>query len=131
MSGRRRTVAVALLAALGIALAAAITYGTSQLVRQHIGLASEPLTAGSRLLAPPLGTGTTPARAPRRRTGTQTTGTAGPSVPAPAPAPTVAPEREPATPQPSAPSPQPSSPSGQPSSGDGGGGGDHSRAGDD
>jgi hypothetical protein len=34
----------------GIVIAAAITIGTSQLVRQHIGLASEPLSAGSRLL---------------------------------------------------------------------------------
>jgi len=35
---------------LGVVVAAAITYGTSQLVRQHIGLASEPLTAGRTLL---------------------------------------------------------------------------------
>jgi uncharacterized membrane protein YgcG len=48
----RRTAFVALVAVLGIVLAAAITYGTSQLVRQHIGLASEPITAGRTLLAP-------------------------------------------------------------------------------
>lgn len=50
MSSRRRTVLVVLAAVLGIAFAAAITWGTSQLARQHIGLASEPLTAGRRLL---------------------------------------------------------------------------------
>ncbi|HYM55913.1 MAG TPA: hypothetical protein VES97_11160 [Solirubrobacteraceae bacterium] len=55
MSSVRRTLLVALLAVLGIALAAAITWGTSQLVRQHIGLASEPLTAGQRLLPPAVG----------------------------------------------------------------------------
>ena len=52
MSAPRRTVLVVVLAVLGIALAAAITWGTSQLVRQRIGLASEPLTAGRRLLPP-------------------------------------------------------------------------------
>jgi cytoskeletal protein RodZ len=68
MSAPRRTALVLLTAVLGIALAAAITWGTSQLVRQRIGLASEPLTAGQRLL-PPLAGGsvrvkTSPARAP-------------------------------------------------------------------
>jgi hypothetical protein len=43
---------VVLAALLGIALAAAITWGTSQLVRQRIGLASEPLTTGLHLLPP-------------------------------------------------------------------------------
>jgi hypothetical protein len=57
MNRVRRTLLVVLVAVLGIALAAAITWGTSQLVRQRIGLASEPLTAGSRLL-PPTETGT-------------------------------------------------------------------------
>jgi hypothetical protein len=60
MSASRRTVLVVVVAVLGIALAAAITWGTSQLVRQRIGLAAEPLTAGRRLL--PAGAGT-PARA--------------------------------------------------------------------
>jgi hypothetical protein len=50
VNARRRTALVVLAALLGIALAAAITWGTSQLVRQRIGLASEPLTAGRRLL---------------------------------------------------------------------------------
>ena len=49
MSPNRRTALVVLVAVLGIVLAAAITYATSQLVRQHIGLASEPITAGRTL----------------------------------------------------------------------------------
>jgi hypothetical protein len=57
MSPLRRSLLVALAATLGIALAAAITWGTSQLVSQRIGLASEPLTAGRRLLAPAAPTG--------------------------------------------------------------------------
>ncbi|MHB8242963.1 MAG: hypothetical protein ACYDHN_13360 [Solirubrobacteraceae bacterium] len=67
MSTARRTALVALFAVLGIVLAAAVTWGTSQLVRQRIGLASEPLTAGSRLLAtPPSGSlGTSPTGASR------------------------------------------------------------------
>ena len=36
---------------LGFVVAAAITWGTSQLVRQRIGLASEPLTAGLSAVA--------------------------------------------------------------------------------
>jgi nucleoid-associated protein YgaU len=128
MSGRRRTVAVVLVAALGIALAAAITYGTSQLVRQHIGLAGEPLTAGSRLLAPPPRTHTAPARRPGTgsapRTAPRTTSSAAPSPTAPVPV-APAPEVQAAQPQPSA----PSSPSG--ASAPAGGEGDHARAGDD
>jgi hypothetical protein len=56
VSSTRRTLLVAFIAVLGIALAAVITWGTSQLVRQRIGLASEPLTAGRRLLPAPAGT---------------------------------------------------------------------------
>ena len=57
MRSKRSSLLVALAALAGIALAAAITLGTSQLVRQHIGLASEPLSAGRRLLpAPPSST---------------------------------------------------------------------------
>jgi hypothetical protein len=63
MSSSRRTVLVVVLAVLGIALAAAITWATSRLVSQHIGLTSEPLTAGSRLLP----AARTPARAPGSR----------------------------------------------------------------
>ena len=48
-----RTAAILLAALAGIVLAAAITWSTSQLVRQRIGLASEPLTAGSSLMAAP------------------------------------------------------------------------------
>ncbi len=46
-------------ALLGIAVAAGITWATSQLTSQHIGLSSEPIAAGSRL-APPVAS--TPAR---------------------------------------------------------------------
>ncbi len=74
MSPVRRTALVLSLAVCGIALAAAITLGTSQLVRQRIGLASEPLSAGQRLL-PRAASGTTPAGGPRTR------GTGGPSTP--------------------------------------------------
>jgi hypothetical protein len=82
---------VALVAVLGIVLAAAITYGTSQLVRQHIGLASEPITAGRTLLAPVTTVHvhtSAPATAPRS-TRSQTTPPAitVPREPAPAPAP--------------------------------------------
>jgi len=75
MNGPRRTALAFLLAILGIVLAAAITWGTSQLVSQHIGLASEPLTAGSALL-PRYLTVTSPAGnaapAPTRKTPTVT-----------------------------------------------------------
>ncbi len=49
----RRTAIWALAALLGIVLTAGITWATSQLTSQHIGLASEPLSAGSHL-APPV-----------------------------------------------------------------------------
>src|SRR5271166_5043779 len=76
MSARRRTVLVVVLAVLGIAVAAAITWGTSQLVRQRIGLASEPLTAGSRLLPP-----VTSAPAQRRPAPVMRSSTAAPVTP--------------------------------------------------
>ena len=79
MSGQRRIFAVALLAVLGIALAAAITWGTSQLVRQHIGLSSDPISAG-RHLPPSSLTGV----APPRQTTTVRTRTVTTTVPAPA-----------------------------------------------
>ena len=75
MNAPRRTVLVAVVAVLGIAIAAAITWGTSQLVRQRIGLASEPLTAGRRLLPPaPTPTQSGPAQATRSATGRPATG---------------------------------------------------------
>jgi hypothetical protein len=75
MSAPRRTVLVAVVAVLGIAIAAAITWGTSQLVRQRIGLASEPLTAGRRLLPPaPTQAQSTPAQVTRPATGNPTRG---------------------------------------------------------
>jgi hypothetical protein len=50
MNRARRHATVAFAAIVGIALAATITWGTSQLVSQRIGLASQPLTAGRGLL---------------------------------------------------------------------------------
>jgi cytoskeletal protein RodZ len=76
MRPSRRDLIVLMLAVAAIVLAAAITWSTSQLVRQHIGLASEPLTAGQRLLAP----------APRRRAGAASTSTATSTQPPSSPA---------------------------------------------
>ena len=80
----RRTVLGVIVAVLGIALAAAITWGTSQLVRQHIGLASEPLTAGQRLLPP---VASTPAQATESttRTSSPTQSSQAPSTTTPSP----------------------------------------------
>ncbi len=64
----RKTALWALAALLGIALAAGITWATSQLTSQHIGLASEPLSAGSRLAPPAAGA---PDARHVRRTGPQ------------------------------------------------------------
>lgn len=83
----RGMVVVTLLALLGIVLAAAITWGTSQLVRQRIGLASEPLSAGQRLLPRGL------ARAP-----TQTQRTTTVTVPATPPPALTSPTRPTTTP---------------------------------
>ncbi len=81
MSGARRSLVVALVAVLGIAVAAAITWGTSQLVRQRIGLASEPLTAGRRLLP---STTSTRSQTARRTTPAPTSATSTPSRTQPA-----------------------------------------------
>lgn len=91
MTPVRRTMLVALLAALGIVLAAAITWGTSQLVRQHIGLSSEPLTAGRSLL-PPLASERSRTTSTRRRT-----------TPAPSTTPTSTTPTAPSTTTPTAP----------------------------
>jgi len=100
MNSANKTAVVALIALLGIVLAAGITWGTSQLVSQRIGLASEPLTAGRRLLAPALArttrTQAPSKKAPARTTRTVTTTVRVPVTPPPvtttaAPAPTPAP----------------------------------------
>jgi hypothetical protein len=83
MSPARRTAVVVVVALLGIALAAAITWGTSQLVRQRIGLASEPLTAGRRLLPR---VARSPARIPHPSTGaTRARNSSSQTRPSPAP----------------------------------------------
>jgi hypothetical protein len=88
MSPRRQTALVLLAAMLGIVLAAAVTWGTSQLVRQRIGLASEPLTAGRRLLPPT--THRSSAAGKSRPRGKATTSTRLPTpTPSSAPSPTT------------------------------------------
>lgn len=106
MSARRRTALVILAAVLGIAVAAAITWGTSQLVRQRIGLASEPLTVGRRLLAP---AAHTPVRGPSSPRQTTTTSTPTPT-PSRAPTTSSTPIPTPGTPPAAAPEPAPESP---------------------
>ena len=88
---RRRTALWALAAVLGLAIAAGISWATSTLTSQHIGLASEPVTAG-RSLAPAETTRektstATPAPAPSgpATTTAATTETTPPTVPAGAP----------------------------------------------
>jgi hypothetical protein len=104
MSGPRRVTLTAIAAILGIAVAAAITWGTSQLVRQHIGLGSEPQSAGLRLL-PPSSTKTSPGST--RTTSTpSSTGTQERSAPA-ATAPAV---KAPATEAPAVKAPAQSNP---------------------
>lgn len=97
MSANRKTAVVIVIALLGIVVAAGVTWGTSQLVRQRIGLASEPLTAGQRLLPPTL-THTMqvrPKKVAAEPTKTVTTTVPAPVTP-PAPTPTVAtPEAQP------------------------------------
>jgi hypothetical protein len=90
LSANRKTAVVIVIALLGIVVAAGVTWGTSQLVRQRIGLASEPLTAGQRLLPPSLAR-TAPVH--RKKATVRTTKTVTTTVPAPvtpAPTPTVA-----------------------------------------
>lgn len=117
MSFRSRRAFVILVAVLGIVLAVAVTWATSQIVSQRIGLSSEPVTAGLRLLP-----------APRRQAGaTTTTRTAppprAPATPAPAPG-TTAPVPAPAPTTGAAPEPEPGE-------GRAGGEGDRAKSGDD
>lgn len=90
----RRTAIWLLAALLGIVVTAAITWATSQLTSQRIGLASEPLSAGSGLApgaeANPAVTRTTTRRAGRAHstaTATVTTTATYPAVPPHAPSP--------------------------------------------
>jgi len=100
MSSRRRTALALLAAFLGVVIAAAITYGTSQLVRQHIGLASEPLTAGRTLLP-------ATASAPAKHRAAASTPKRAPSVKAPpASAPASRSTAQPAQPAPATTAPE-------------------------
>ena len=63
---RRRALLYVIVAVLGIGLAVAVTWGTSSLVRQHIGLIGEPLDAGAGLAARSTGQGP-PQERPRSR----------------------------------------------------------------
>jgi hypothetical protein len=127
MTSARRTALVLLAAVLGIALAAAITWGTSQLVRQRIGLASEPLTAGRQLLPSASGAGgatgrstTTPPRSTTRTVTTTVRETVPVAPPAPLPVQTS-----------TATTPSTSEPAGRTGTGAKRGGGDTGRRGDD
>jgi hypothetical protein len=138
---------VAFVAVLGIAVAAAITWRTSQLVRQRIGLASEPLTAGQRLLPPVTSTPTQATRtsthppssttAPSQTRSSPKSSTTSPSTtPSPTPSttsPTVAPSTTAPSGTQSAPAPE-GVPTESPLPGSGGrkdGGGDASSHRDD
>lgn len=80
----RRSLVWVLAALLGIALTAGITWASSQLTSQRIGLSAEPISAGVRL-APPVNTTTQRVvTLPSRTTMTTTTTTV--TTPAPAPA---------------------------------------------
>jgi hypothetical protein len=80
----RRSLVWVLAALLGIALTAGVTWASSQLSSQRIGLSAEPISAGVRL-APPVNTTSTQrvVTQPSRTTTTTLTVT----TPAPAPAP--------------------------------------------
>jgi hypothetical protein len=93
MSSGRSTVLVVLVALLGIAVAAGVTWATSRLVSQHIGLTSEPLTAGRRLL-PATGT-RAPKPSPASPAGTSST--ARPPKPVPSTAASTPTSRSPET----------------------------------
>ena len=82
----RRSLVWVLAALLGIALTAGVTWASSQLTSQRIGLSAEPISAGVRL-APPVNTTSTQrvVTQPSRTTTTTTTLTV--TTPAPAPAP--------------------------------------------
>lgn len=112
MSLRSRRVLLTVAAVMGIGLAVAVTWATSQIVSQRIGLSSEPVTAGLRLL---------PAR--HRPSGTSTLRPAAPPTPTPS-----APARS--TPVPTTPAPPVAVPEREAGEGPGGEG-DRAGAGDD
>lgn len=96
----RQTAIWALAALLGIALTAAITWGTSQLTSQRIGISSEPLSAASSLAPRQVERHSVRRAAKARHTGAQTQTTPAPSTPVtPTPAPAGPPVSEPAVPE--------------------------------
>ncbi len=117
MRFRSRPALVVLLALLGIAFAIAVTWATSQIVSQRIGLSSEPVSAGLRLLPAPR----RPSQAPRTST-TRSTPTATTTITTSTPSPPVS-SAPPVT------EPTPAPPRG--GTGEGAGGGDRARSGDD
>jgi hypothetical protein len=96
----RQTALWALVALLGIVLAAGITWATSQLTSQHIGLSSEPLSAGRRLAPADSATRTTTSRSTRAtpavKVRTVTVYRTPAPARAPAPARTASPQASPA-----------------------------------
>jgi hypothetical protein len=91
----RRIAAWTLAAVAGLVLAVAISYAASTLSSQHVGLSSEPLTAGDRLVPRETRTPTArPTAAPTARP----TGTATPAGSPPAPTATAPPATPPAPP---------------------------------
>lgn len=63
----RSTVFWVVLALAGLALTAGITAAASSLSNQHVGLASEPLSAGDRLAPADVRSGPAPGTSPRTR----------------------------------------------------------------
>ncbi|MFZ1155094.1 MAG: hypothetical protein WAN93_09340 [Solirubrobacteraceae bacterium] len=110
---RRQSVLWALAALLGIVLTAGITRATSQLTSQHIGISSEPISAGRRLAPPvaaqPAGTRPDATRGTITPTSTQTVTITVPPSSAPSPT-TSAPPVSAAPPTSSEPTPSSSPP---------------------
>jgi hypothetical protein len=92
----RRIAAWTLAAVAGLVLAVAISYAASTLSSQHVGLSSEPLSAGDRLVPRATRTPTaTPTSKPPTATPTSTPPTATPTSAPPTATPTFAPSTAP------------------------------------
>lgn len=119
MSFRSRRALVVLLALLGIVCAVAVTWATSQIVSQRIGLSSEPVTAGLRLMPARRGSGEPASTSTSRTTTSTTTVTTTTTTPSTAPPSTAPPSTE------AQPAPTPGA------TGERAGEGDRARTGDD